>query len=178
MTIEYAVLGFLSWRSLSGYDLKKLFSDSSAIYWSGNSNQIYRALVKLYEQGWVSKEIEYQEERPNRKIYTITEAGQEALRGWLKNAPELPQYRHSFLVQLTWADLLAPDELNALLSQYEAELQMQVQMVTEKGRRAAGPQPRTPREAVLWQMILENEIEFYQHEINWTKRLRQALNNA
>ena len=178
MTIEYAVLGFLSWRSLSGYDLKKLFSDSSAIYWSGNSNQIYRALVKLHEQGWVSKEIEYQEERPNRKMYTITEEGREALQGWLKNAPELPQYRHSFLVQLTWADLLEADELETLLSQYEAELQIQVQMVTEKGRRGTDPQPRTPREAVLWQMILENEIEFYQHEIDWTNRLRKALNNA
>ncbi|RPI32756.1 MAG: DUF4180 domain-containing protein, partial [Chloroflexota bacterium] len=42
MDIKFAILGYLSWRPFSGYDLKKLFADSAAFYWSGNNNQIYR----------------------------------------------------------------------------------------------------------------------------------------
>ena len=44
MTLEYAILGLLSWKPFSGYDLKKIFSDSPIYYWSGNNNQIYRTL--------------------------------------------------------------------------------------------------------------------------------------
>ena len=40
MTIKYAMLGFLSWRPLAGYDIKKLMVDSPVLYWSGNNNQI------------------------------------------------------------------------------------------------------------------------------------------
>ena len=42
MTIKYAILGLLSWKPFSGYDLKKIFVDSASLYWSGNNNQIYR----------------------------------------------------------------------------------------------------------------------------------------
>ncbi len=64
MTIDYAILGLLSWKPLSGYDLKKLFSDSSILYWSGNNNQIYKALIQLHQDGLVSQETQLQESLP------------------------------------------------------------------------------------------------------------------
>ena len=48
MSIEHAILGLLSWRPMSGYDLKKIFEEASILYWSGNNNEIYRTLVKLH----------------------------------------------------------------------------------------------------------------------------------
>ena len=46
MAIEYAILGLLSWRPFSGYELRKFFSESVALYWSGNNNQVYPTLVR------------------------------------------------------------------------------------------------------------------------------------
>ena len=40
MAIRYAILGLLSWRPFTGYDLKKMIGDSVFLYWSGNNNQI------------------------------------------------------------------------------------------------------------------------------------------
>jgi DNA-binding PadR family transcriptional regulator len=55
MSIEYAILGILSWRPLSGYDLKKMIEGSAALYLSGNNNEIYRTLVSLHDQGLVTR---------------------------------------------------------------------------------------------------------------------------
>ena len=80
MSIRHAVLGFVSWRPFTGYELKKLFSDSRLFHWSGNSNQIYRTLVQLHRDGLVDLEVQQQDSLPPRKQYSITGAGSAELR--------------------------------------------------------------------------------------------------
>jgi DNA-binding PadR family transcriptional regulator len=72
MSIKYAILGYLSWTPLTGYDLKKRFEESAAFHWSGNNNQIYKALVELHGEELVTLEVQQQPDAPPRKIYTIT----------------------------------------------------------------------------------------------------------
>ena len=175
MTIRYAILGFLSWRPLTGYDLKKMFADSAYFHWSGNNNQIYRTLVELHREGLVTQEVQVQESYPPRKVYTITEAGRAALRAWLLSPPELPQLRNPFLAQLAWADQLAPAELDALLAQYEHEVEMQLLMRREQERRGSPSPARTPRETYLWRMIAEAWISTYENELAWVRKLRRDL---
>lgn len=174
MSIRYAILGLLSWQPLSGYDLKKIIADSAALYWSGNNNQIYTALVALHREGLVEREIQQQESLPARKVYSITANGRGALRAWVEEVPEPPELRNAFLVQLAWADLLSPAELTALLDGYEARLRTRLLVQQEAARRARGPE-RTPREAYLWAMIDENILGAYEGELNWLGRLRAGL---
>jgi PadR family transcriptional regulator, regulatory protein AphA len=175
MSIKHTILGFLSQAPLSGYDLKKLFAASDMLYWSGNNNQIYTSLVQLHQEGLVTKEVHYQEDNPPRKVYSITEEGIAALRAWLASPPELPQLRHPFLIQLLWADQLEPAELDTLLAQYEEELRVKVLMTREQERRRTAESAESARQALLWQMIGENWLTHYQHELNWTQDLRQRL---
>jgi len=175
MSIRYAILGFLSVRPLSGYDLKKIFEDSIIFHWSGNNNQIYRTLVELHHEGMVTQEIQQQDDYPARKIYTITEKGLAELRQWALGEPELPQIKHAFLVQLAWADQLENDELDILLRQYEAEVRDQLAMAQELKRRKNFSPQRTPREAYLWDAIMDNKISFYENELNWVRQVRETL---
>ena len=147
MTIKYAILGLLSWRPLSGYDMKKIIADSMSFYWSGNNNQIYKTLIQLQQEGLVDSEVQQQENYPARKEYTITAQGETELRNWVLSAPELTQYRNTFLIQLAWADCLSAEELDELLARYEHEVEMQVLMLEERGRRGTLNPARTPREA-------------------------------
>lgn len=185
MSIEHAILGLLSLNSLSGYDIKKMFEGSPALYWSGNNNQIYKALIKLHEQGWVSRETQIQDASPTRKVYSITEKGLEELRRWVLTNPEIPQIKNSFLIKLAWADLLTADELDHLLERYESELRTQLAMLNfQKQQRNVSPSgvsrdayinvllARTQREIFLWNMILENWLSYYQAELNWVCKLR------
>jgi DNA-binding PadR family transcriptional regulator len=175
MSIKYAILGFLSWTPLTGYELKKMFAESTTLYWSGNNNQIYKTLVELHREGMVTLEVQHQEDHPSRKIYTITEEGRSELRQWVLSTPEPPQLRNSFLIQLAWADQLRADELDALLEQYEAEVAVQLAMAREQKQRNQHSPQRTPRETYLWQMIAENQIVFYESDLNWVRKLRREL---
>ncbi len=175
MNIKYAILGFLSWRPLSGYDLKKLFADSAYFYWSGNNNQIYTTLVQLHQEGLVTNEVQQQESYPARKVYTITDRGRAELRAWVQAAPELPEVRNIFMVQLAWADQLTDEELDALLAQYEYEVEMQLAMYREKERRGSDKPARTPREVYLWKMMAENWLGAFENELAWVRQLRRGL---
>lgn len=175
MSIKYAILGLLSWRPLTGYDLKKMFADSVALYWSGNNNQIYHTLVDLHEEGWVTQEIQQQDNYPARKIYSITDKGVSRLKKWVQTRPELPELKNAFLIQLEWADLLEPQELDALAGEYEDEVLMQLMMLWAKEQPLNKSVARTPREAYLWGMIRENWIHFYECELQWIRKLRTGL---
>ncbi len=172
MDIKYAILGFLSWQPLTGYDLKKLMGKSTPYYWSGNNNQIYTSLVQLHKDGLVTNEVQHQERYPSRKIYTITDKGTEALKDWLLAPPELPLLRNPFLVQLAWADQLDPEQLVRLLKQYEEGVRMQLLTLREEKRRKDWINPgRTERERRLWEEISEYHIRFYENELSWIESM-------
>ena len=143
--------------------------------WSGNNNQIYKALVELLHQGLVTNEVHHQESSPSKKIYTITQEGIEELKKWVLTAPEPPEIKKSFLVQLAWADLLSKDELDSLLAKYEDEIKMQVLFQQEKQRRGNFSPDRTRREKLIWKLIYENIISAYEHELAWVKKFRSEL---
>lgn len=175
MSINYAILGILSYKSLTGYDLKKIIQDSPFMYWSANNNQIYRALVELHDQGFVTSEVRHQESLPSKKIYTITKKGLNELKKWVLSSPEPPEFKKTFLIQLAWANQLDTKELDNILSNYENEINMQILMQQEKKYRGVFSPGRTSREIYLWDMIYDNIISSYKNELDWIERLRKGL---
>ena len=175
MTIQYAILGLLSWRPMSGYDLKKLIADSQSLHWSGNNNQVYRTLVQLHEAGLVEIEVQQQENYPARKEYRLTEQGANELRNWVLSAPELPQFRSTFLIQLAWADQLSAAELDGLLARYERAVEVQALILQERRRRGDINPARTPREVYLWREIEGYFLTAYTDELAWVRSLRKEV---
>jgi len=178
MDIQYAILGFLNWRSFSGYDIKKMISDSEVFYWSGNNNQIYNSLIAMHKEGLVTQETFYQASLPARKVYTITDKGKQALQLWLHSSPELPELRNNFLIQLSWADLLPDRELDDLLQKYEEEIAVQLRMQQMRADNPIVSPDRTPRERYLWRKISENLVAVYQSELEWVRSLREDLSQG
>lgn len=175
MSIKYAILGFLSWKPATGYELKKLFEESSSMYWSGNNNQIYKTLIQIQDEGLVTGEVVHQESLPSKKIYTITGDGLRELREWIMSNPDTPEFKKPFLIQLAWADMLNNEELAALLAKYEHELKMQLIMQEEKDKRALNRPQRSSREVILWDMISKNIIASYKNELEWVSEIRRKL---
>lgn len=175
MTIQFALLGLLSWKTLSGYELKKLLSSSDLYYWSGNNNQIYTTLLSLLKNNLVTQEIIAQENLPAKKIYTITEKGLTELKNWILSTPEAPNLRSTFLLQLAWADTLKQDELSKLIIKYEEEIQNCLVLQKEKAKRMDDTPNRTNREIYLWKMIALNLANFYENELLWVAQLKKGL---
>ncbi|MBI5570054.1 MAG: PadR family transcriptional regulator [Desulfomonile tiedjei] len=118
MDVQSVLLGFLMKKSMTGYDLKKAFS-ISFLFFSGLSyGSIYPALRKMENQGMISKRLEIQDGAPNRKVYTITEAGKRAFLDSLRSpfAFELP--KSTFLMRLFFFAHLPPEERRAFARQH------------------------------------------------------------
>ena len=128
MSLKHAILGFLSFQSFSGYDLKKAFDNSVQHFWPANQSQIYRTLAALKEEGFVEQEVIEREDRLDKKLYNITPSGREELHTWLSTPLPPVDTREPFLIQLYFGGKLTDEEVLSILKHeityYEETLQV------------------------------------------------------
>lgn len=110
MDVKTILLGSLFDKSLSGYDLKKIFSFSFAFFSGLSYGSIYPALKKLEQEGLITMKLEIQENAPNRKVYTITEAGKQAFLDSLKSPFGLERYKDALLMRMFFFEHLSKQE--------------------------------------------------------------------
>jgi len=175
MELRSTILAILSWKPLSGYDLKGMICDSEIYYWSGNNNQIYKSLIELQNEGLVTHEIQLQEGKPAKKIYTISAAGLMELKRSLMAEPDLPEVRRGFLIQLAWSGSLSDDEVVSLLERYGEELSNRLMMLKSQAARKEIHPQRDERERFLWQRINESMIFACQVEVDWVNQTKQDI---
>ncbi len=110
--ITYGVLGLLAfWGPLSGYDLKRLFDHMLAPMWGAAHSQIYHELRRMKDLGWVDMEREEQESRPDKKVYSITPSGREALTAWQAQPASVLQLRDELLLKILFGSFASHDDL-------------------------------------------------------------------
>ena len=80
---RYAVLGALSIEPMSGYQIKEVIGHTIGHFWTEGYGQIYPSLKQLDEAGLVNSRVEQTAGKPDRHVYTLTDAGWEELRHWL-----------------------------------------------------------------------------------------------
>lgn len=100
---RYAILGILSKRPCSGYDIRRIFEKISSFYWSESNAQIYPLLKQLKKEKLVTSEIDKESGKRQRCVYQLTKAGKEELKNWLLQPPELQKYREEMLLKLACA---------------------------------------------------------------------------
>lgn len=171
MSLDYAILGFLNYHAYTGYDLKKIFDTSVRHFWAADQSQIYRTLARLTEQGLAEMEKVPQEDRPDRKVYTITEAGREALRTWLIGPPPLDPPRSAPLIQVFFSGQFS-DEV--ILQKFEGYAALMRALLTEYEQVTGviGPFQReipSPREHFFWLLTLENGIANMRANLAWAE---------
>ncbi|KAF0092154.1 MAG: Transcriptional regulator PadR family [Fusobacteria bacterium] len=178
MSFNYAILGLLNTKSMTGYDLKKLIQKSSFLYWSGNNNQIYKGLLHLQNKDLVTNEIEHQDGAPSKKIYTITPLGKKELRKWILESPkEPPEFKKDFLIQLACSSDLETDEITTILNQYKESIEMKIIMEQELLRRQEPIPMRNKNVEFIWKMIKKNLISTYENELVWLETVRNGIKN-
>jgi DNA-binding PadR family transcriptional regulator len=126
-TLGYAILGLLSREDLSGYDLTQRMKARVGYFWSARHSQIYPELARLEDGGYVTHSVVEQKERPDKKVYEITDEGLEALRSWVTQPPE-PRPTRDELTLKTYSIWLADPEQAARLFR-EEELRHEEQLV-------------------------------------------------
>ena len=83
MALPHAILVSLCEQSGSGYELARRFDRSIGYFWAATHQQIYRTLKTMEDDGWVRVTPVVQQGRPDKKVYTVSDAGRAELARWI-----------------------------------------------------------------------------------------------
>src|SRR5439155_17175915 len=104
MSLRHAMLAALLDGEASGYQLAKIFDVSVANYWHALPQQLYTELTRLEAAGLVAGQEVVQERRPNKRVFTITDAGRQALRAFIERTSKPSFIRDDLLVKVHAAE--------------------------------------------------------------------------
>lgn len=128
MALAHAILACLVHSPCSGYDLAKQFDGSVGYFWSASHQQIYRELSKLEAQNWITAETITQAGRPDKKLYHVTDIGEEQLVAWIAEACEPMQIKDDLLVKMFAGYVVSPQILR---EEIERHRQVHVDKLSE-----------------------------------------------
>ena len=100
MALEHALLVALSERPGSGLELAGRFEKSIGFFWHATHQQIYRVLGRMETDGWLSVETVPQTGKPDRRVYTVSSTGAQALADWLAEPLPMESFRSDLAVKL------------------------------------------------------------------------------
>lgn len=120
MSLRYALLASLLDGEATGYELAKRFDSSVANFWHALPQQLYQELARMEAEGVVEGELVVQQQRPNKRIFSITERGRQSLQSWLDEPARMASLKDTVLVKVYASDLAEPDEVIAWLDRCEA----------------------------------------------------------
>lgn len=155
--LKYTLLGLLHYRPLTGYDLKQTMDKSTVHFWHAKLSQIYTTLKALEAEGLVKSAVKEQSERPDRRVYSITQAGRKALRAWLAEPDvELSPKKETLILKVFFAGQL---ERETLLTQlrvqrdlHERQAAYYRDVTAQEIDQAVADYPQLARDARLWHL--------------------------
>lgn len=173
MSLKHALLGFLNYEGMTGYELKQHFDQSVQHFWNANLSQIYPALSQMEKEGLLVMELEYQDNRPNRKVYKITENGRRELVRWLEEPMDLQPVREPFLIKIFFGVNLEREKILALLEHQKELHREQMDRYREIKESFSNKVPaEMKRDAVFWEMTLDAGIKL---GASWQEWLEDSI---
>lgn len=168
MSLKHGLLGLLTLRKSSGYDLSKLFQESLSFFWVANQSQIYRELDKMEDLGWVVSSKVEQDARPNKRVYGITKEGNKELIRWLKeeNAEDLAVVRNPLLMKLFFSGKVDREFAVAFLKSYR-DLCVQARAEIAAEVKEIGAVEETAEKPAYWLYATDYSIRQYDFQIKW-----------
>ncbi len=181
MSLKHALLGLLTYRPMTGYELKQFFDSSVQHFWNAELSQIYPTLKQLEEHGHVDKHVEVQQNRPNRKVYRITERGREEFRRWVREPSPPADLRDPFLIKIFFGTEVPLEDVLILLRRQMEEQQKMVgfseTILRDRIEHAKGEHFGTTH-AIFWTLTLEMAIAYRRAYIEWCQESMRLLESA
>ncbi|GGC80774.1 transcriptional regulator [Tersicoccus solisilvae] len=126
MSLRFALLALLRVGPLSGYDLQKQFAESVGHVWHAPDSQIYPELRKMEAEGLIAAEEQPRGERATRRVYHVTDAGDDAFTAWMRTPLAYARVRDPAHLRAAYLETTTPaaarDFLHAHVAQWESEI--------------------------------------------------------
>ena len=180
MDLEFALLGLIRLhQGVTGYELNRIIKESTGYMLSASLSHIYPTLRKLHDRGLVSYNDIPMKNRPNKKVYLITAAGDTALQAWLEAPVDSSLDFKAFCLKMAFSPLMSRETILAHIDReiaYRAEMghqrkpgiQVEVDYLDkEKFNR--------PRAELLWEGLYRVQLQTEALRIAWLKEWRKQV---
>ncbi|MBI9107814.1 MAG: helix-turn-helix transcriptional regulator [Spirochaetales bacterium] len=115
--LDKIILGVLSLKDLTSYDLKKSLDKSINHFYTTSYGSLHPALVKLEKNKLVTSR-EFVEGGRSKKLYSITESGRQDFTNWLSSDIQISRLKEDSLVRIFFFGMLEPEERQNIISTY------------------------------------------------------------
>ena len=178
MSLAHGILGFLNYGKMSGYDLAKYFNSSVQFFWHAQNSQIYLALDNLEKKGFVGHERVVQADKPNKKLYSITEAGKKEFIRWLIDGDNnvTSDFKSAFLMKVFFSGNRPPEQNVEMLKAFIADCRSFMEsMGGVSGDIAEYGQGVSPSAAAYWQFTADFGYRYVKMCIEWAESCIEKL---
>ncbi|WP_416148275.1 PadR family transcriptional regulator [Salipaludibacillus sp. HK11] len=173
MSLRYALLGIISRKPVTGYDVVRIFKQQMIYFWSSTHSQIYTELHKMENDNLIEHELVIQGTSPNKKIYSLTDSGKKELIRWAIEEPLKPaKIKDEFLIKATIFPVLSVIEINKLLDEV-IEREDRILSMTQQWKEHFNNQEERDVGTML---TVEYGIRYSEMYLEWCKWAKQYIN--
>ena len=166
MEKKLLLLGILRGHAMHGYQMNEMLAQDAGIGMALKKANAYQLLNKMENDGWVTHHEEQEGNRPPRRVYAITPAGEAAFQRLLRKslaaygAPQMPS-----VIAYNYLDELPVNEAIALLNERRGLINGRFQQIDTV--------PPEMLQAHLGMVYLHR---FYTTELAWLDEIINQLN--
>jgi DNA-binding PadR family transcriptional regulator len=176
VALTHAIMVSLCEQSGSGYELARRFDRSIGYFWRAPHQQIYRTLRAMEADGWVHVKPVVQRSRPDKKVYTVSDAGRAELARWIADTRD--SRTRDIAVKLRGAEHGDPAALREQIVALRAE--RAALLDTYRGyEKHQFPDPSGLSGSALHQyLVLRGGIRTEEGSVDWLDEVLAALGRA
>jgi PadR family transcriptional regulator, regulatory protein AphA len=169
---SYGLLGLLSLRSWTTYELTKQVRRSLHWFWPRAERKLYDEPKRLVAAGYARAADEHTGRRP-RTVYRITPAGRRALRRWLGEPAEPPALEFEGMVKLFFADAGTSEQLDRNLAAIEDTARTRLEALSTMAEESLDRVAPFPGRAHITAVSMRFQFEHEMLLVEWARWARE-----
>jgi DNA-binding PadR family transcriptional regulator len=170
--VQNALLVLLSQRPSHGYELRDHFQAALGGHWALNAGQIYSSLERLARDGLVVEEGVEKGAGPDKRLWTVTDAGREELANWFASpVPRDYRLRDEVYLKLVLATVVEPARARQVIIVQRRELFQELHDLTARRNQL------DPRRQLARILLLDGAIMHTEAELRWLDMVEARLDD-
>lgn len=172
-TLSLAILGLISHRPLTGYDVRKVFQTTPMGHFSSSPGAIYPALKRIEETGWIRSATTKGQTGRQRVAYEITARGLKVFKEHLSRPvtqEDVTWHLDQLMLRFAFMDgVIARDRIVQFLQEFAAQMDLHVANLRCYVASVTSNLPPCAR------LAMESGIQDYEMHAQWARRAIQEL---
>jgi DNA-binding PadR family transcriptional regulator len=172
-TLSLAILGLISQRPLTGYDLRKVFQTTPMGHFSSSPGAIYPALKRIEEAGWIRSVATEGQTGRQRVAYEITARGLKVFQEHLSKPvtqEDVTWHLDQLMLRFAFMDgVIDRARIVQFLQEFATQMDTHVADLRRYVESVKGNLPPCAR------LAMESGIQDYEMHAQWARRALQEL---